>query len=277
VICISLAWVSFDVAAQYAIGDGTGLDNNLQAGSGGRNPASVQPDFRLRNEIITGNVTGLGYFHGNIGYGSSSDFRGNLGSDDLYRFRATSVGVAQATRGGTTSSLRYLPRPYAADSPTSLAIRSRLDRAASVGFDVNDARLSSGLIRTSDRASSYGYARDRSGRLLELEATPLLGVRSKGTRPTDLDEKVAARVDASSDSVAVQQALGAGVRPLVDTSSLAIGAAVRGQLSSQRADDVKTMDEQLSQIEARMFSPLGSRQVKPGEDVVKIPAIPHQG
>ena len=87
--------------AQDALGGGDVLDANSQVGSGGRNsPVGGVSDFRIRNLLITGNVAGGRGFRGSVGYTSEYDFRGELGSDEFFNFRASSAysDLAYVTR-----------------------------------------------------------------------------------------------------------------------------------------------------------------------------------
>lgn len=101
--------------AQNALGDGRGLDNNLQSGSGRANlpRRSIQDDLNFRNAIVTGNVGNGREFRGDTGYTAANDFRGTLGSDDLFRFRAdTAFNSGAAYQSGysglATNNLRGL-------------------------------------------------------------------------------------------------------------------------------------------------------------------------
>lgn len=96
--------------AQNALGDGQGLDHNLSK-AGTRN-VRVKPDLatelRFRNAIVTGNAPGGLSFRGDVGYGASGEFTGDLGSNDLFPFRRDSLysGLAgQGLRG--TDALQY--------------------------------------------------------------------------------------------------------------------------------------------------------------------------
>lgn len=101
--------------AQNALGDGRALDNNLQVGSGRTNAPrrDIQSDLNFRNAIVTGNVANGREFRGDIGYAAADDFRGTLGSNDLFRFRAdTTFNSGSAYTGGysglATNNLRGL-------------------------------------------------------------------------------------------------------------------------------------------------------------------------
>lgn len=98
--CISVA----PVLAQNA------LDANTAVGSSGRNSGVASgPNFRARNSLVTGNVVGGRGFQGTVGYTAASDFRGDLGSNDFYMFRAGSAFSASAliATGRTFEQLRY--------------------------------------------------------------------------------------------------------------------------------------------------------------------------
>lgn len=80
-------------SAQFAQGDGTAQDANQRAGGSGVNPTRV--DFsanqRFRNAIVTGNAPNGLSFRGDVGYTAEREFRGELGSDDLFTFRRDSL------------------------------------------------------------------------------------------------------------------------------------------------------------------------------------------
>lgn len=90
-------------------GGGRVLDNNLRWGSGGWNDAGR--DFRAesayRNAIVTGNVAAGREFRGSVGYTAADDFRGFLGSNEIYRFERDSFYSGLATRNlGGIDSIR---------------------------------------------------------------------------------------------------------------------------------------------------------------------------
>src|SRR6476619_6134855 len=58
--------------------DGRALDANNRLGSGGYNQgAEHRPAAPSGNDIVTGNVTGLNYFHGRVDYTDPRAVRGN--------------------------------------------------------------------------------------------------------------------------------------------------------------------------------------------------------
>jgi hypothetical protein len=96
--------------SQNALGDGRGLERDLRVGggvAGGGNFA--RPDFmrevRARNALVTGNAGAGQSLRINPGYTAPDEFRGNLGSDDLFSFRRDSIQSAPGFRG--TQGLQY--------------------------------------------------------------------------------------------------------------------------------------------------------------------------
>jgi hypothetical protein len=95
--------------AQDALGRGDALDSNLSTTSGGFNAPTRQENFRQRNLLITDDVVGGRGFRGSVGYTAESDFRGLLGSDATFRFRADSAwsDIGFINRGDTYQRLRF--------------------------------------------------------------------------------------------------------------------------------------------------------------------------
>ncbi|MEM8782428.1 MAG: hypothetical protein AAGE65_06160 [Planctomycetota bacterium] len=101
----ALALPASFVAAQQRVTGGNALDANAQVGGGAVNPGQVIPDFRARNLLLTGQVTNARQFQAEIGYTAVGEFQGDLGTDDLFRFRADSFGstrqLPQVNQTGT--------------------------------------------------------------------------------------------------------------------------------------------------------------------------------
>src|SRR3954470_7249640 len=80
--------------AQYRVGDdGRANDANNRLGSGGYNQArdaSQRPYSSNGNQIVTGNSTGLSYFHGNVGYTDPNELRSASASAASDHFLAIS-------------------------------------------------------------------------------------------------------------------------------------------------------------------------------------------
>lgn len=78
--------------AQDALGAGDALDANLSL-QGTRNTPTpnAAAAYRVRNLLVTGDIAGGREFRDSVGYTAAEDFRGALGSDDTFRFRADSA------------------------------------------------------------------------------------------------------------------------------------------------------------------------------------------
>jgi len=87
----ALATAPSATAQVAAGGGGRALDANQRAGSGRTNTLENQVDYRVRNELLTGNVGGVLGFQDDLGYSSSGAFQDALGSDDLFEFRTQSI------------------------------------------------------------------------------------------------------------------------------------------------------------------------------------------
>ncbi len=96
-------------AAQDALGTGHALDANLSPLTGPANTRVGRENFRARNLIITNNVVGGRGFRETVGYSAPDTFRGEVGSDDLFRFRADSAwsNVNFVNFGNTYQRLRF--------------------------------------------------------------------------------------------------------------------------------------------------------------------------
>lgn len=211
-----LAACALPASAQNALGAGGKLDKNSQRGSGGVNNAvqdDIQQSLMLRNAIVTGNAPGGLSFRGSVGYVGEREFRGELGSDDLFSFRRDSLysGISGLGIRGT-DALQYQFALTTGSAPPSaiagsLAI-SRDSFAPTVGglgadtgavpsnqgpirrldpdFQQNAAgtglwrlRSTSGYLTDKSLASSYvGTIQSTDGTSYDLTASPLEGIRA---------------------------------------------------------------------------------------------------
>ncbi len=193
--------VSTPAHAQDALGDGHALDANLQVGSGGRNPAgrNLQREFAFRNAIVTGNVPGGMAFRGELGYSAADDFRGALGSTELFDFQRDSFYSTLATRnlGGIDplrSSLSWsiagqrdgvfgdliIARPgagaTAAGANINTATTPRIDVFGAIDGSMRSP--SSLLIDGELRPQVLGVARnEQTGETSYMSASSLLGIK----------------------------------------------------------------------------------------------------
>ncbi|MFK7961875.1 MAG: hypothetical protein AB8G96_15270 [Phycisphaerales bacterium] len=164
-------------------------------------------EFRRRNNVVTGNVAGGRGFRGSVGYSSPFDFRGQLGSDDLFAFRADSalssplllqaagagynqfrfgdsvgtIDYFRSSRGASAGGVARDGQPF--DQPTTL---SQSD-AARIGLlrravDGTAARSSlSAAFDVSAAPTTVGFSRSSEGELQTIGASPLQGLRPQLT------------------------------------------------------------------------------------------------
>jgi hypothetical protein len=188
-------------------GDGRALDRNLQVNSGGINSsrASVADLTRFNNAIITGNASDGRSFRGSVGYSSTTDFGGRLGSNDLYTFRRDTV---QGSFGGTgirgTDALRYQFMGATGQSLPGYFARSGglVDRAGSAA---SGATAGMALRSTADyltaqslRPALVGSRQSNDGAIWNAAASPLLGVRwmqiDTSANPSELADRDRSRL-----------------------------------------------------------------------------------
>lgn len=196
--------------AQYALGGGDRLDANPSRVTGRTNLPAAVPDFRSRNLTVTGDVAGGRGFRGDVGYTAPGDFRGQLGGDDTFRFRADSaysspaaaglpeqfrfghqLGVMEFRRGGPDLT----PQSVVPDSQRALMQlsegsvddRIRMDQIIR-GSAITERQMLTGNTRT------VGTAVDEEGRPFLIEVSPLRGFeyasamdrfRTQGLTPLD--------------------------------------------------------------------------------------------
>ena len=186
--------------AQQQVGsNGRALDANQQVGSGGVNQLENQVDYQARNNLITGNVAGGFRFQGGIDYTAPGAFRGRLGSDDLFRFRAESLPSSTATvnlpasaryRGANVSvynNFTTVPQGNAYDqtNPSFVVPQGGDFRVNQDTFSPNqtlnlssDPRFQPGSQQR-EPADTLGVVIQQDGTALSVSADPLTGVRQE--------------------------------------------------------------------------------------------------
>ena len=95
---------------QYAHGDGRSMQKNTDRYKDKEpiKPRDLRAEVQFRNAVVTGNAPGGVSFRGTAPYAGDKDFRGTLGSDDLYRFRRDSTASGYGGSGlRGTQSLQY--------------------------------------------------------------------------------------------------------------------------------------------------------------------------
>lgn len=177
-------------SAQDALGDGRVLDGNLST-EGNINQRARQEDYRVRNLLVTDNVPGGRGFRGSVGYGAENDFRGSLGSDDFYQFRADSAFSAPSfinygrtyeqlrfgnqlaslefSRDFQGSSLRQINEPLEPAPGALIDARVRLDR-------ISRSSQGLGVYESEPGGDTIGYMYDKDGKLLVARASALQGI-----------------------------------------------------------------------------------------------------
>ena len=110
---------------------GRALDVNPQVGSGGTNAPTTGYDSLNSQLYVTGQVTGLSGFRGNVPYAASDQLSLTLPGQSVRTFRQQSVGVSQVVRGQTFRTEAYLDR-----SQTVMNVRGITSGAAAPGTNV---------------------------------------------------------------------------------------------------------------------------------------------
>ncbi|MEM7683070.1 MAG: tetratricopeptide repeat protein [Planctomycetota bacterium] len=236
--------VSAQVAAQQ---DGRALDASPAVG--GRVNGRVEtPDFRARNNLVTGNVSGGFGFRGDVGYTAPGDFRGSIGSDDLFDFRAESIRSAPNLVGRFNGIRATSPGQIqvfnSASDPTVNTFGSplraefgRADRRGLFGADLGGVFQ----LERSSSTGSFGQVRlDRgAGAFAPVDgllegSSPLLGASLAG-RSLEADLAVRGRVGALPSDDEMQASLD-GREPAVEYG-IDPGRA-GGEAQGRRIEDV---------------------------------------
>ena len=182
--------------AQYQVGsNGHALDANNRVGSGGYNGNAIphNSSSAINNNIVTGNVTGLNYFHGlRTGEFDQSTFSGDTGSSSFSRFNAISapsdvsaratgvptynpyynqgnlVGPPPANFVTTPGATGYTPAPYVSPlTPTRYDSR----------IDVPNVDPTKGNLLTPGELNIGGPVDPSTGDQSMYSMSPLYGVR----------------------------------------------------------------------------------------------------
>ncbi len=176
VVCVSILAVGAALDAQVAQQQGgQELDANYRVGAGGRNTA-VQSQYIPNSQLyVTGRVTGLGSFRGNIGYFAANRLNLNVPSAALRSFRRASVNVSDVTRGMT-----YQANPYLDPSTTVFGVREITAGAGVPGGNVARSDASAQTLRRlySGAVSDYqgmlgGQRLQEGGDVISVQPGPL--------------------------------------------------------------------------------------------------------
>ncbi|MHC4217872.1 MAG: tetratricopeptide repeat protein [Planctomycetota bacterium] len=187
-----IAWgISAPAAAQVELGAGNALDANLGTTTGRFNAPAANPNYRGRNLLVTGDVAGGRGFRGTVGYTAQYDFRGELGSNDLFVERANMAlsgpnilaagrtlermrfgqfrGEIEFRRSGFGSSPRSLNEQQYVRDP-SLEDRLNLDHLAI-------SSTTSAIYETTGDGRIVGLLQNQEGQRLVASASSLFGLQ----------------------------------------------------------------------------------------------------
>ena len=274
---------SLPASAQNAIGSGNKLDKSPQKGSGGVNQPTqndLQESLRLRNAIVTGNAPGGMSFRGSVGYVGEREFRGELGSDDLFSFRRDSLysGISGLGIRGTDALQYQFAMTTGSRPPTSIAGSLAITRdsfsgqVGDLGVQSNALERNEGPLRRVDPAeqadtagaglwrlrSASGYLTDKSltssyigtlntgeGESFDVTASPLEGVRVFDLA-TVSPESQSLRLQNTSNTQNLIERLAPNNSALVDSTGLTghekILARLRDNYAGETAESTPGQD-----------------------------------
>lgn len=303
-LLIAVAFQAAPAYAQFALGDGRALDRNLQVGSGGINPTVGDSNYAARNNLITGNVTGLGYFHDDVGYTSPHEFRDVTSGSDLFRFHAISgpSGVGDPDDNvrpfyqrqaiyrsfvGPAAGQGGLPGDPGQPLTTGKQGGYRIfdySRLARIGITGIDPRMRSTLQTTTLP----------DGQILETTASPLLGIQRNlfdprkalglteyipGSLPQKATDASGADPRITPERISTKIGLESGQWTdigLRTHSALELGRQLNPHLAllttaqrpqSSKSGEIPNASERLGQIQANILNPVPTHGYRPGNDV----------
>lgn len=268
---------------QHAMGDGRHLDNSLQAGSGGVNSPQVMPQYGAGNDIVTGNVGGLQYFHGRVPYRAPGEFHGDLPSNRLFRFNAQSLPPSAGMPGSFPGAVPAGTPIYrsmtgvtvgdvTAGGPNVLVPR---DAATLGGYQPIYPAPSGAYVPQRGDGANIGQIQQPSGRLLELNASPLMGLRPDQRSSFDLAPRSVthgspgAPVAGPAPNLVTGQQLGPQgemQRPRLDGDGLLLPQGAQWT-PDQLGGPARTIEQRLEALRNHLSNPNASFHVEPGQDV----------
>jgi hypothetical protein len=295
------------VLAQQPSGEsGRALDANPGINSGGVNNVQGRIDYRLRNDLITGNVVGGDEFRGEIGYSAPGEFLGVLESDALFGFRRQSFFSAPSNYNlapmqqpiigfGASVYRSYTTVPAtriedALSSGVGIAPESgafRLYRPGTIGGGT--PLLSTQLpLEALQPGDTLGRILQPDGRTLEITASPLLGIRQRAQVPTPPVKLDDSGLTAPPQLVPEEGEAGQEIPPNIyspaptdqelepgepETAPVQIGTTllVGRELQAQQRLGGEPMgavaEQRIGRIEGSLYQRLQREQAQPGESV----------
>lgn len=290
-------------------GGGRALDASQQVGTGGYNVPSGQVDYRARNDLITGNVQGGRQFRGEIDYGAPGAFGAASATDDLFRFRADSLPSSPARLDSAriySREQRAITSVYGnfTDVPAYRTGGRIMNQGLVPGNDglqfggpstsrvtglIAPNAITSGINPARPSTGSFDIVTGADGTALQVQASPLLGVRRAPlprnplVNPSDptgqlpdsdepsnaIDADIAPEFRVDTEANALSSGVGTSGLYAQQGAQVAPGIVLAQQMNAaydpQRSNE--TIDERIARLEQQIYSPLGSRNVEPGQDV----------
>lgn len=229
-------------SAQNALGTGNALDSNLNANGDRINARQATENFADRNLIVTGDVAGGRGFRGSVGYTGAQDFRGNLGSNDLFRFRAESaLSSPDFVRMGSTTDQFKVGQTIGA-IPYYRSGSGQINPQEKSGVDFGQLRRTERSIDRTALSRSSGYTLQVAaepnvvGLTYNKEGTPFLfnASSARGLYAQQLDQSVTGVGLTSFDAARVREDQ---EKEGEKAKKKSIGAEFQTQFSDLRFDD----------------------------------------
>lgn len=188
-IALIAACAAPGLAQQRAGSDGRALDANPQVGARTNSQIGPSPlDYRLRNTLVTGNAGAGQSLQIEAPYRSEFEFGDRLGSDDLFQFQRDSIQSAPArlnapragavNLGGGTAVFRSYT-----NAPPVITGALSPERLAPIGGSYGYSQLEGSTLLTDANRYTQVAPADAlpqlPGRVLEVTADPLLGLRQR--------------------------------------------------------------------------------------------------
>lgn len=251
---LAMSVVASPAVAQNALGDGRRLDRSLNTqsnyNSGGSRRAFVD-DLRVRNAVVTGNAAGGRSFRGDVGYTGSSDFRGSLGSEDIFTFRRD-ASFAPGFNSGASRGISGLQTQLGATSGSNIT---------SAGSNL--ARDQGGLLVR--RAGAGATSADFTGQ-------DAAGTRRSATRGIGSSDRVDLRSDyADYSDISPNAHVGTGA--LRSTAAYTTSESFKPATFGQRREE----DGSITSLTASSLRGVRAMTTAPDGSVVEPPTSSNAG